>query len=423
MMKYIFGALSPKKISKGNKMNRVITGLFGLAIAGQAIAFPVFESDKSSLNISKNDFGGFSATIFLEDHDDSDLLYVPYDEVQISVNEDTERPIFNFSYGEDGGNLTFAVQASFKKSTLRKIQRKERDGYRVVPLPIESGGWTISAGGGTSSVTVGRSFDISTVFPTIPFAVSIELTKAQVKYILGGFRSGTALALNYHYKFKALSQTMSFKAEVNWSNYRNFVQEETVVATASCKSKSGSAGFFGIGSSSGSRSCHQTFSDLREITRVAVEDQVLKIYSVSNGGQGSKDKAIEKLTDLIISRQFKPIDSVWEPLSADIRASCSAKTSDSSAFGGMVSLNYSSAKCSSSSSAYFWNEETIIEDKSFTYIVESSGTSDYNGHVGGSLNVLCEESPELFFNVDTMEEGCGDYVMPDDRGPRFRMRR
>jgi hypothetical protein len=372
--------------------------VFSALVAGPAAALPSIEEYADLVSVS--DGRKTVNDLVFGDHVDPDLVYVPFDRVEL-LTEDG-RPAFGLTYNTEGGMLNFSVRATYSEARKRLIQRLASDGKRVKPLAPTSGGWSLSVFGAERAISLGIGTNsdgqsINTILPDVPVAFSMFLPKAAVAYVVNAFKTGANVALKYQYTFRGVLTPFTVRASVNWQNFSNFVQNETLVDTEGCTAE-GSESFwpnFLGGGSSQNKSCLNTHTDIRDVVRTAIQRQHIKIHSLSSGRDGDQ-RMLDEITKLILSRQFKPRQSFWKPIDLP-------QTPVTCDVGG--DGNFESS-CFGMTSSYVWNREWTWEEVEQTFEITSQEVAYLPGAVGGHLNVMCERHPELFLNVDTDAQGC-----------------
>ena len=374
-----------------------------------------------------NDFismesGTFDAEhpIFLRDHDDPNVYYAPYDEISVKPkNSASEMPRFGLAYSTQGGLLSFTIHAQYSKPRRQAIQNYIDNEKVVRPLTPISGHWALTVSKGNSDIYIGVPNYPNTVLPDIPVAMSTFLSKQAVGLVVMAYSTGASLGVNYEYKFRAVLTPMRIRASIHWHNFQKFVQNETMVKTAMASAVGGSY----MALSGDAKAQVSNARQIRKITKVAMEKQIVRIWYRGEGGSMSASdldrRLLDEVTKIIMAYQFKPVPSRWKPMEiTEPEAKCEANAK--AGRGGFFSgPSISASFCYARGTSYLYNSETSFESKAYVYKVTSEKIDNLPAAVGTSFGWMCRKYPNTFVNIQTGARGC-PVKFPSSSDPNYR---
>ncbi len=376
-------------------MGAVIAG--ATAVSGSAHALPTVENYADFVEIRDGRKATDTSDVLMfADNENPNAFYVPYDQIELVKIPGSDKPAFSFVFNEDGGIVTFTVRASHSAARKATIREMITQGKQVKPLAPIGGGWMLGVVGKSVSFTVnGQPLNIQTVLPDVPVSLQLKLDKTEVGLLVQAFKTGANVSVNYVYQFRGATTPFWVHASVNWFSFRNFLQTQTLIATQHCEQSQNEGGFLFWTSSANAKACGNSFSNVRDIVRTAIQNQTVRIVSLQSGTD-TEERTIDELTKMIISKQFKPMDLAWEAITP-------TPPTTSCEVGGSGSF---SASCYAEANSFVWNNTTAIENISEDYYIQSQGVMTLPAAVGGSLNAFCGTNPDLFVHSRTGKTGC-----------------
>ncbi len=379
-----------------------------------AYSLPSAEKYADITVLADPDKGGLDSTmqpIFLQDDEDNTLYYAPYDQVYIKdpLGSDDQRLKFGLTYDEAGGFLSMTVRAGYSPNRVKQIQilknQQNPNGVknRVVPLMPISGGWTLSMSSKNTDLILGAFEQIDTVLPDVPVAMSVFIAPKAIQYIVSAYNTGASLGVNYRYTFRAVLTPFKMRASIHWTNFNLMIQNEWQIATASEVAVGGC--YFGICASG--KSGLQTHNTIRQLIRVGIERNYIKITYMGGGGNASEEdrynRMIDELSKVVLAKVFKPMETSWKPIENEpAQAECKVS--------GVIGA------CHSMAITHVYNSEVTFEDRYYLYEVEAKGVVNLPAVVGSSFSYLCKDHPELFNHIRTGAQGCPVKWEKDGKG-------
>ncbi|WP_437565204.1 hypothetical protein [Sorangium sp. So ce542] len=357
-------------------ISRSALGVAGiLCAAAPALALPSLE------NTARLESTALSPATVYEDHADLEVIYMPYDRVEIAKDPRTGGPAFGFVYNEQGGIMNFMVSAGYSSERRRLIDEYRKKGKAVKPLPIISGGWSLTIDSGETSFFAGVTQRVETVLPDVPVAMSIQLKPIAVAYVVHALKTGADIGMNYNYTFRGVLTPLTVRASVNFHAFSRSWSESSATARATCEDNGDVSG----GNSATAKACATSTRSVMQVVRRAVEKNTIKIYSMGEVGSERYDRQIQEVTNMILMHSFKPLPSLWKPLEV------TAPTLECSVSG---SGRYHS-RCAASATAYAYRSDETMEDRSVEVEIVSQGVQTVPGAVGFSFSYMCSNYPQL----------------------------
>lgn len=362
-----------------------------LCASAPALALPNLE------NTASIDPRALTTAIMYEDNaDHSSIIYAPYDRVEIAKDPRTGGPAFGFVYNEQGGIMNFMVSAGYTRERRQLIQQARERGLTVKPLPIIAGGWSLTIDTGDTSFFAGITQRIETVLPDVPVAMSVQLKPTAVAYVVQALTTGADIGVNYSYTFRGVLTPLNVRASVNFKSFSKFWSESTASTYSNCEFEGDERG----GSSATAKACGTSPRSVQQTVRNAVEENIIKIYSMGEMGSEKYDRQIQEVTNMILQRSFKPLTSAWQPLTPTAPPPPECTVQGNGRF-------YSS--CTTSATAYTLKTDETIEDRSVDIEISSQGVQTVPATVGFSFSYMCNSHPQLIKyagGVNRSASGC-----------------
>lgn len=353
-----------------------------LAAAGgasvSAFALPSLEDPAALAALGR----GETPAIVFNDDADPYVKYVPYDKVEIT-RDASGRPAFSFVYNEAGGLMNFMVNATYSPERAATIADLKARGYTVKPLAPISGGWNLTIASSDTSFFAGVTPKVETVLPDVPVALSIQLKRESVAYVVHALSTGANVGVNYTYTFRGVLTPFRMRASVNYELVNSAFKEHEQKFFKACD-----AGASIIGdNSANAKACHFSPTDIRTVTQNLVERQVIKITSTSTPDTPEYARQIQEITNLITGRMFKPSATLWSANDSNVPdASVVCEAGGEGAFD---------ASCTAMAASLQRLEANQYENRSLVVEITSQGIQKAPAAVGFSLGYICEKHPEL----------------------------
>lgn len=375
-----------------------------LACASSAMALPSFDSFEQLADY-QTDNGFLDTTQVIFDNRNPDVVYVPWDQVEI-VNDSTGRPKFGFAYTEIGGKINLVVKAGWSDDSREVIEDFLDEGYIVRPMPVIAGAWTIAGYDLEAGIprTVARAENLpnfnETVFPTSPMGLSFNLEADEVKLMVGLLQTGASLIVNYNYSFRAATPQTSFEMTIDQERVTEIFNERVISVGRNCILRpNGGAdvtscnedGFDLVwdrdedGNSTVNME-ESSFStlDVETLTRVAIEEQAVTIrdFNMTEDERENARRLAERYiqSTFFDTLAFTPVDSSFGLDEAD--------------YCKIEGHPCTTVECQGYGQALLRKSLSDIQRVTKTVTLESWGTQILRGHVGYALSQACTEMPD-----------------------------
>jgi hypothetical protein len=386
-------------------LTRAALMLAAATLCGAAAALPSAENAGFLVDVQSVKKG---SPIYLIDHEDPKKAYVPFDRIYlVDIDENDERPQFGLTYDENGGKLGMTVRAGYSVAAARLVEQLRADDFQVGPLMPSSGSWTLAMAtpsGLTNTIGIAQKLD--TVLPTSPVAIEIMLPRETIAYVVHAFRTGFGVGVNYLYNFRAVRQSFTFKASVNWTRVRSYIKEQNIVAEGGCTKVDANGGISFLAVAASYKSCFTDTSNVRKIVQALVTRQDIKLFYTGPTDNDRVNKMIDEVTKLVLHMNFKSELKDSERLPDEAVPNAECDVSEKAPSRGVpnlpppAGLSVFVGHCSKKAHRYVYDSELIYENAEYSYLIQTSDIMTFPGAVGGGFGELCVRYPTFFIKVN-----------------------